>query len=103
MRALFIVVLLTGCAIPSGGFTVAQEIAVVCRGYASTLSALTPFKGRMTAPQVAAIDDANLLVIPTCRAVGLGQEAPTEDILRTVRDRLREMLILEQKINSAGA
>lgn len=103
MRALLLVVFLAGCAIPAGGFTVAQEIAVVCRGYASTLSALTPFKGQMTAAQIAAIDDANLLVIPTCKAVGLRQEAPTEDILRTVRDRLREMLILEQKIKSAGA
>lgn len=102
MKALiFAPLLLVACA-GLEGFTVAQEVAVACRGYASTLSAVTPFKNRMSAAEKTIVDEANALVIPACNSVALGAP-PSDDMLRVLRDHLRKMLVLEQSVKSAGA
>lgn len=101
MRALVLVLLLAGCTSLPSGFTVPQELAVACRGYAATLSAITPFKSRMNAEQVAFINEANAVVVPACETASVG--VTTENgaaLLRTVRDRLRQMLIIEQEVRA---
>ncbi len=92
----FAPLLLAACT--ATDLTTPQEVAVACRGYASTLFALTPFKSRMTDAQIGFVDRANATVIPACAAAAEGEDQATDDVLRLVRDQLRQMLLLEQSL-----
>lgn len=96
MRAFLLAsaVFLAACA---GTFTPVQQAAIACRAYASTLTALVPFKHRMTDSQVESVDRANESVIPACRVAAL-EGGIEPDTLLQIRDKLRELLLLEQEL-----
>lgn len=96
-------ILLVGCAVGGSGFTPEQELAVVCRGYASTLTAVVPFKPRMTEDQIAFVNQANVIVIPTCKKAATGQTVDPLLALDIVRDQLRQMLLIESQYKGEGA
>ena len=95
-------VLLLGACVGGGAFTSDQNMAVACRGYSSTLNVLVPFKPDMTEAQVDGVKTTIDVVSPLCRAAARGELDATslESALRTIRNELRTLLLLEQEVRS---
>src|SRR3990170_4736705 len=71
------VLLLAGCA----GLSNDKALAVTCQSYASSLRVVTPFKPRMNATQIQAVDNAVGTVGPACRQAALGRDTQVTDAI----------------------
>lgn len=90
-------VLLAGCETISG-LNREASLASTCSAYASSLSAVTPFKAQMTEGQVEAVDAAVDLLGPVCRKASEGGEVD-ERVLDAAEDALRRLLLVKQGIS----
>ncbi len=91
-----LVLLLGACATQ---FTTDQNMAIVCRGYSSTLNAMVPFKSEMNNSQLAGITQGISIISPLCRAAARGEldVLDLQDALTVLRTELRTLLLLEQE------
>ncbi len=92
-----LVLLLGACATQ---FTTDQNMAIVCRGYSSTLNAMVPFKSEMNSSQLAGVRQGISIISPLCRAAARGEldVLDLQDALTVLRTELRAMLLLEQEL-----
>ena len=93
-----LVLLLGACA--TAQLTSDQNMAIACRGYSSTLNVLVPFKAAMNEDQIGGIKKAIDVISPLCRAASQGESIDLEAALRTIRNELRLLLLLEQEMLS---
>ena len=68
-----------------------------CRAFSATRDALTVLKPQMSAGQIESVNEARAIVNPICAGVFAG-EPVDGDLLVVLRDQLRAMLLLEQKV-----
>ncbi len=81
-------------------FTTDQNMAIVCRGYSSTLNAMIPFKSQMSEVQKDGVKQGISIISPLCRAAARGEldTIGLQDALTVLRTELRNLLILEQEV-----
>lgn len=94
IRALLLIVLLGGCA--GQALTPDQQLAVTCRGYASTLTGLAIFKDEMNANQIKVIDEAREIINPLCKDASEGKTIDAQQVLARIQIHLRRMLLVEK-------
>jgi len=86
--------LIASCA----SLTVDQEMAIACRGYASTLTILATYKDKMTQEQIKTVDEARAIINPICQTAASGEVYDLRSSLDTVRAELSKMLIVEKEV-----
>ena len=92
-------VVLGALALAACGPNVSADTSAIvgCRAFSATRDALTVLKPQMSADQIAQVNDARGIVNPICAGVFAG-EPVDGDLLNILRDQLRAMLLLEQKV-----